>query len=144
MTMEEIRQLTTEKDWLEVFPLMKQLRPYLEEKEYIEILHEMVTEKFEMYAFYRDNQAVAITGIGWRTNLYYKRHIFVYDLVTDTNERSKGYGEKLLAFVETLAKEGNADCIALESALHRLDAHRFYEEKFHFDKFCYSFKKSMK
>ena len=144
MTMEEIRQLTTEKDWLEVFPLMKQLRPYLEEKEYIEILHEMVTEKFEMYAFYGDNQAVAITGISWRTNLYYKRHIFVYDLVTDTNERSKGYGEKLLAFVETLAKEGNADCIALESALHRLDAHRFYEEKFHFDKFCYSFKKSMK
>ena len=43
-------------------------------------------------------------------------------------KRSKGYGKQLLLFVETVANENNAACIALESGLQRLEAHRFYEE----------------
>ena len=139
--MENIQKLTTEMEWMQAFPLMKQLRPYLEEKEYIEILREMTKEKFEMYGLFDNEKLVSIIGFAWKINLYYKRHIFVYDLVTDANERSKGYGEKLLSFAGNLAQEGKAEYIVLESALHRIDAHRFYEEKFQFEKFCYSFRK---
>ncbi len=43
-------------------------------------------------------------------------------------------GEQLLLFVETVANENNAACIALESGLQRLEAHRLYEERLHYMK----------
>ena len=45
----------------------------------------------------RDDGAIkALAGIAHLTNLYYGRHIWVYDLITTAAERSKGYGAALL------------------------------------------------
>jgi len=140
---EKILELTLQEQWIEAFPVIKQLRTDLTEETYLELLQEMKKDGYTIFALYINEKIVAIAGLSWRVNFYNKKHIFIYDLVTDIEYRSFGYGEKLLSFIHSWAKEQGAEYIALESGLQRIDAHRFYEEKLEYDKFCYSFRTSL-
>jgi GNAT superfamily N-acetyltransferase len=136
-----IKELVEEKEWLEAFPVMNELRTHLNESTYLEILHSMREEGYKLFALYHNEQVVAVTGVAIRTNFYYGKHVFVYELVTHSSQRSKGYGEKLLSYIHQYAIHNGCGIVNLESALFRSDAHRFYETKMGYEKFCYSFKK---
>ncbi len=140
---ETIQELTNKEQWLEAFPIMNQLRTDLTQKTYLELLEEMREDGYRLYALYKDNQVVSLAGLSWRVNFYNKRHVFIYDLVTDSAQRSFGYGEKLLSYLHNWAKENGASYVALESGIQRNEAHRFYEEKLDYDKWCYSFRKTL-
>lgn len=141
--LETISELTNTTQWLEAFPIMKQLRTDLTEETYIELLQDMSKDGYKLYAMSVEDKIVALVGLSWRINFYNKRHIFIYDLVTDVSQRSFGYGEKLLKYIHDWAKENGAEYVALESGLQRSDAHRFYEDKLNYDKWCYSFRKTL-
>ncbi|MFK2827140.1 GNAT family N-acetyltransferase [Bacillus sp. B190/17] len=138
-----IEELCTEEEVAQIFPLMKDLRPYLDETHFRQIWRTMQPDGYRIYAMYDEGAIVAFTGIQIRTNMYYFRHVFVHELVTRADIRSRGYGGKLLTFVHEWGRENNCVTVALESALIRDDAHRFYEEKMGYDRFCYSFKKEL-
>ncbi|MGE7090561.1 GNAT family N-acetyltransferase [Lysinibacillus sp. NPDC048646] len=140
---EKIQELTTYEEWVEAFPIMHQLRPELTLERYLILLADMRKDGYTLYAFFKNKQIVAVAGISWRVNFYSERHIFVYDLVTDETYRSCGYGEKLLTAIQQLGKENGAHYISLESGIQRSDAHRFYEERLGYEKWCYSFRKSL-
>ncbi|KOR85857.1 acetyltransferase [Bacillus sp. FJAT-22058] len=142
-SIETIQELTNKEQWLEAFPIMNQLRTDLTQKTYLELLEEMRKDGYRLYALYKDNQVVSLAGLSWRVNFYNKRHVFIYDLVTDSAHRSFGYGEKLLSYIHNLAKENGAAYVSLESGIQRNEAHRFYEEKLDYDKWCYSFRKTL-
>lgn len=142
-TLEHISELKNTKQWLEAFPIIKQLRTDLTEETYLGLLQDMKKDGYKLYALYIENEIVSLVGFSWRTNFYNKRHIFIYDLVTDISHRSNGYGEKLLEYTHNFADKNGAEYVALESGLQRRDAHRFYEEKFKYDKWCYSFRKTL-
>jgi GNAT superfamily N-acetyltransferase len=134
-----VKEMKTQKEWLQAYPVMQELRTGLSEDDYLSLLEQMVLQGFRMFALFQDENIVAVTGIIELVNLYHLKHIYVYDLVTKETERSKGYGEELLGFVHNLAKETGCNCVALSSGLQRLDAHRFYEEKMNYKKTSYSF-----
>ncbi|MFC3418036.1 GNAT family N-acetyltransferase [Salinicoccus hispanicus] len=139
-----IEELETEEKLRSAFPVMNQLRTHLNEKEYMEIIKEaQETDSYVMYALYEDEKIVAVTGFKPMVTLYYGRFVWVCDLVTDSDSRSKGYGEKLLHFVHDWAGENGYTNVALSSGLAREDAHRFYEDKMNYDKVSYVFKKNL-
>ncbi|WP_043933820.1 GNAT family N-acetyltransferase [Bacillus sp. EB01] len=140
---ENIQELTSQKQWIEAFLVLNQLRTDLTEESYLELLEEMQRDGYRLFALYNNNRIVSVAGLSWRVNFYNKRHIFIYDLVTDIEYRSFGYGEKLLLYIHSWAKEQGAEYVALESGLQRINAHRFYEEKLEYDKWCYSFRKPL-
>lgn len=142
-TLENISELKNTEQWLEAFPIIKQLRTDLTEETYLGLLQDMKKDGYKLYALYIENEIVSLVGLSWRTNFYNKRHIFIYDLVTDISHRSNGYGERLLECIHNWANENGAEYVALESGLQRRDAHRFYEEKIEYDKWCYSFRKTL-
>ena len=142
-TLETIVELTNIEQWLEAFPIMKQLRTDLTEETYIELLQAMNKDGYILYAMYVESKIVSLVGLSWRINFYNKRHIFIYDLVTDVTYRSFGYGEKLLKYIHKWADENGAEYVALESGIQRSEAHRFYEDKLEYDKWCYSFRKTL-
>lgn len=141
---ETIQELASRAQYLEAFPVMNQLRTELTEETYLALLEEMKKDGYTLYALYKDREIVSLAGFSWRTNFYNKRHIFIYDLVTDYSHRSFGYGEKLLSFLHSFAERNGAEYVALESGIQRSNAHRFYEEKLGYDKWCFSFRKSLK
>lgn len=138
-----IKQLTTQEEWVEAYAIMVQLRTELTLENYLQLLEEMMKDGYSLFALYKNKEMVAVAGVSWRINFYNKRHIFVYDLVTDEAYRSCGYGEKLLAYIHQWGKENGAHYIALESGVQRNNAHRFYEERLGYEKWCYSFRKEL-
>ncbi|QGQ96067.1 GNAT family N-acetyltransferase [Paenibacillus psychroresistens] len=136
-----IKQLVSEEEWTLAFPVMKELRMHLTLQSFIETVNQMTNEGYKLFAIYENNEIVGLSGIIFRTNFYYGKHVFVYDLVTTSSVRSKGYGTKLLNYVHQLSKEQDCKVVALESAFSNINAHKFYQMQMGYEKFCYSFKK---
>ncbi|MGO4889914.1 GNAT family N-acetyltransferase [Anaerobacillus sp. MEB173] len=139
-----MKELKSKNEFIEAFPIMKQLRPHLDENTYLElVLDAQENDHYKMFALLEDNKIIAVTGFKPMITLYYGRFIWVCDLVTDTNKRSNGYGENLLDFVHQWGVQNNYESIALSSGLQRTDAHRFYEMKMNYNKVSYVFKKDL-
>lgn len=135
-----IKELHTPEEWLTAFLVMNELRTHLTPERYLELMHDMVKEGYRLFALYHEEEIVAVAGVIIRTNFYCHKHLFVYDLVTSSGKRSAGYGKKLLSFLHELARENGCEVVALDSGFHRVDAHRFYEEKMGYEKVSYSFR----
>lgn len=139
-----IKELQTENEIIEAFSVMKQLRKHLDEETYLDlVLDAKDKDRYKMFALIDGREIVAVIGFKPMITLYYGRFVWVCDLVTDANKRSKGYGEKLLKYVHEWAKENNYESVALSSGLERADAHRFYEGRMNYDKVSYVFKTNL-
>ena len=124
---------------------MSQLRTHLDEGSYLELVSEaQEKEGYKIFALFDGNDIVAVIGFQPMITLYYGRFIWVCDLVTDVNNRSKGYGEKLLSYIHKWANENKYESVVLSSGLQRTDAHRFYENKMDYNKVSYVFKAALK
>ncbi|MCK6258579.1 GNAT family N-acetyltransferase [Fictibacillus sp. KIGAM418] len=138
-----VKELIGDSEWLKGFTVMKELRTELSQQEYLELMQIMSKEGYRLFALEQEGVAAAVAGIIVRTNFYNKKHVFVYDLVTHPDHRSKGYGEKLLDHVHQWAKEEGCEFASLESGVQRKDAHRFYEDRMGYERYCYSFRKTL-
>ena len=120
-----IKQLKTKKQLKEGFEVLKELRPHLNFKKFLEMIKE--TPNYRLFGIFENKQIVCVAGIGIKTNLYFGKHLWVYDLITKSTERSKGYGKQMMESLEELARKEKCEKIALSSGFQRLDAHKFYE-----------------
>lgn len=142
--MTDIRELTSAADLRAAFPVINELRTHLMDvDEYESTLAEMCAGGYRMFAAEEDGEIVALAGIAIRTNFYYGRFLYVYDLITSESQRSKGHGKLLLDHLETLARADGCQTIALSSGVQRADAHRFYENKMGYDRVSFVFKKAL-
>jgi GNAT superfamily N-acetyltransferase len=139
----DIQELKSADEWRAAFPVMRELRPDLSEAEFLRLREIMARDGYRLFAARRENKIVALAGIAVLTNLAYGRHVWVYDLVTTGAARSQGYGQRLLDFIEELARRENCRCVALSSGLQRTDAHRFYEQRMKYNKTSFVFRKSL-
>ena len=63
---------------------------------------------------------------------------YLSSIITNQEDRRKGYGRKLMDHVKKLAEEGGCTAIILDSGFPREAAHKFYEN-YGFDKSAYCF-----
>ncbi|GLB59590.1 GNAT family N-acetyltransferase [Cytobacillus sp. NCCP-133] len=139
-----IKELTTPEEWKKAYPLMKHLRTHLDVESYLALVSEAVQkENYRIAALYESGKMKAVTGFMPMITLYNGRFIWVCDLVTDPDQRFKGFGSALLSYVENWAKDNGYSAVSLSSGLQREAAHRFYEEKMDYDKVSYVFLKKL-
>jgi GNAT superfamily N-acetyltransferase len=139
-----IKEMKTKEQWHEAFQVMQELRKHLDEKTYLDLVEEAhQKDMYRLYALYDGNELVAVTGFKPMITLYYGRFVWVCDLVTSEQHRSKGYGAKLLSFVENWAVENGYQSVALSSGVQKKEAHRFYKEKMSYDQVSFVFKKGL-
>jgi len=79
----EIRELETRSEWLDAYPVLKQLRTDLDEGSYLDYRREMTADGYRLFAGVVDGEIVALAGVGVQVNMYYGRHLWVYELITD-------------------------------------------------------------
>lgn len=140
----EVRELTSADEFRRAHPVMNELRTHLVElSEYEGFLQDMRAGGYRMFAVVEDDQYVALAGIAIRTNFYYGKFLYVYDLITSERVRSRGHGKLLLDHLEELARSHGCQTMALASGVQRADAHRFYEDKMGYDRVSYVFKKEL-
>ncbi|GGH81298.1 GNAT superfamily N-acetyltransferase [Pullulanibacillus pueri] len=140
----DIKELRHEEEWKDAYPVMHQLRTQLDLENYLRMVREASEfEGYKLFALYDQSKIVAVTGFMPMMTLSNGKYIWVCDLVTDSEVRSKGYGQKLLGFVEAWSKERGYGIVSLSSGVQRHDAHRFYEEKMKFDRVSHVFLKQL-
>lgn len=125
-----------------VYEVLSQLRTELSYKEFEDLIYDMRYMEYKMIGIFEDEKLITYAGVAIQTNLYHKRHLYVYDLVTDVTKRGFGYGKMMLDYLVDFSKMGMCENIVLSSGIQREKAHMFYENN-GFDKKSFVYLKSI-
>ena len=138
----EIVELRSDAEVAEAFPVIRELHDGLDRRRYEELLAEMRPNGYRMFAVRDGGGLTAVAGVQVLTNLYYERHLYVYDLVATEGARSEGHGRALMDHVEAFAREEGCKYLALACGREREGALRFYE-RLGFERPGYSMRKAL-
>jgi GNAT superfamily N-acetyltransferase len=140
----DIVELRSEAERRAVLPILSELYPSLSEERYAALMAEMAADGYRQFAVrHETGEIVAVAGVAVHVNLYYGRHLYLYDLVVTEGARSKGYGELLLDHVEGVARSEGCETTALACGLEREGALRLYERK-GYEKPSYAMRKALR
>ena len=115
------------------YPVIAELRPHVQADEFLpRVRRQQQLANYEL-AYVTDGGAdgavKAVAGFRISECLAWGKFLYVDDLVSKSDERSKGYGGVLLDWLIEYAKKNGCDQFHLDSAVHRFAAHRFYLNK---------------
>lgn len=122
----EIRALDTADALRTAWPVVRQLRPHLDEDGFVAQALRQIADGYRATALCTDGVPRAYAG--WRVQefLVHGRFLYVDDLVTDADARSRGHGKALLDWLKAEARRLGCVRLQLDSGTHRKDAHAFY------------------
>lgn len=124
--MAEVREVTTDEEIAATYPVMRQLRPHLDESGYPATVIRMRESGYRLASVIDEGRVRAVAGFRVQEFLAHGGFLYVDDLVTDEAARSGGYGKLLLDWLEGEARERGCGKLQLDSGVRRAEAHRFY------------------
>ncbi len=120
------------------FPVMAALRAHLEAGDFVPLVRRMQDEGYRLAYLEELGEVRAVAGFRIYTSLFLGRSLYVDDLVTAPESRSRGHGRHLLGWLRERAVEECCRALHLDSDVQRHAAHRFYfEQGLHIN--CYHF-----
>ena len=123
-----VQLATSDEDILACHQVMHELRPHIDEEEFVSRVHAQAQVNDFQLAYLRDqNLIVAVAGFRIGYNLAWGHYLYVDDLVTRTTHRSQGFGAILLRWLHDFARKAGCNQLHLDSGLQRKGAHQFYE-----------------
>ena len=137
----QIREMNL-KELDSIYKVLVQLRPSLSFKEFDDLVYDMRHMDYKMIGILERGELVTFAGVAVQTNFYHKRHLFIFDLVTDEKYRGKGYEKEMLEYLESYAKTAMCENIVLSSDFDNEDSYEFYEKN-SFEKNGFLFLKSL-
>lgn len=136
-----IKKMLSDNDIRLTYPVMSQLRTHVPEHEYIgRVKRQSQTGSYQIAALFDDGQIGCVAGYRISECLAWGKIMYVDDLVTDQNGRSKSYGKQMLDWLVNEARANACQEFHLDSGVQRHAAHRFYLRErmditcFHFGK----------
>jgi len=121
-----VRIATTNEEIRSCHPVMRQLRPAYGPDELVAKIRRQEPDGYRLALLIDEGEVVAVAGYRISENLAWGKFLYVDDLVTDAERRSKGYGRRLLEWLAATAREAACDELHLDSGVQRFGAHRFY------------------
>jgi GNAT superfamily N-acetyltransferase len=116
----------TDEDILACYDVMEELRPHLARADFLPTVRAMQRDGLRLACIRDAGRVVAVAGYRVSTNLFCGRHLYVDDLVTAEDVRSKGHGKELLAWLRAQAVAEDCEVFHLDSGVQRKRAHQFY------------------
>jgi GNAT superfamily N-acetyltransferase len=126
VTTHNIALATSENDIQRCCPVLHQLRPHLDEQTMVTKILRQRADGYLLAYCESDNEIRSVAGYRYGENLAYGKFMYVDDLVTGSDDRSKGFGKLLFDWLVAQAKAHGCAVFCLDSGVHRFDAHRFY------------------
>lgn len=110
------------------WPVVAQLRPELDEQRFVTQMQRQIADDGCRASVLYDDQGVPRAFAAWRVMemLAVGKHVYVDDLITDADSRSRGYGKAMLDWLKGEAKRLGCVRLQLDSGTQRQDAHAFY------------------
>jgi len=139
----EIKELVSEIDWKEAFPILVQLRSDLRLDDFLIKREDLQRSGYMLFGLYSNNRLVCVTGACITPHIDKGKELWIHDMITNEKDRSKGYGKYMLKFIESFAQEKECSRVILYSRLHRTEAHNFYKNKALFEAYGLTFQKEL-
>lgn len=124
-----IRIATTGAEISACYPVMRELRTHIAEEEFISRVRNQERGGYRLVYLKESNGIVAVAGYRIGENLAWGRFMYIDDLVTLPEQRSKGYGASMLSWLKAQAVKEGCRQVHLDSGVLRKEAHRFYERE---------------
>jgi GNAT superfamily N-acetyltransferase len=124
-----IELVSTDAQIAATLPVMRQLRPHLVQAEYVAAIRRQQGTGYELAALSADGGVQAVAGFRVLEQLVRGRVLYVDDLVTDEQARSRGHGDALVDWLIARASALACQALELDSGVQRHGAHRFYLRK---------------
>ncbi len=123
----QIRELDL-KELYTAYDVLSQLRTELSYKDFEDLIYEIRHMEYKMFGIMNGEELITFAGVAIQTNLYDKRHLYVFDLVTDEKFRGKKYTDMMLEYLYDYAKVCMCQKMVLSSDFFKEDDHFFYEK----------------
>jgi GNAT superfamily N-acetyltransferase len=135
-----VKRIESDADILATSAVMRDLRPHIDERAYLSTVRRMMaSDGYRLAAVVESGAVRAVAGYRFMEMLYCGRILYVDDLNTDSEHRSRGHGDELLTWLKAEGRASGCTELHLDSAVRRARAHRFYFREglsigaFHFD-----------
>lgn len=109
--------------------VMAELRPHVPAEEFLlRVRRQQEIAGYELAGITAEagGEVKAVAGFRISENLAWGKFLYVDDLVSKIDDRSKGYGGALFDWLVSYGKENDCDQFHLDSNVQRFAAHRFY------------------
>lgn len=123
-----VRIAQSDADIARCFAVMRQLRPHLKDVAAFvaRARRQMAQERWRLAYVEEDGAVAAVAGFRLLECLHSGRTLYVDDLVTAEDRRGRRHGERLMLFLEQLARDEGCETFSLDSGTQRTGAHKFY------------------
>lgn len=122
----EIQQAVSDKQIMNCLPLLKELRPHLQEEDFLEKVRAQEKEGYHLIFIEDDKGIKSVAGYRVAHYLAWGRVLYVDDVITLPEARGIGFGTHLLKWLMGEAKRHKCNGIHLDTGIEREDAHRLY------------------
>jgi len=119
----EVRRLEP-REWEGIFPLIVQLRPHLDQEEFLRRVRRQSHSGYELVGAFREGQLVGVLGMRPVHTLTRGPHLHIDDIVVDEGARKAGGGRALMDYAEADARARGMNSVFLDA---RPEAIGFYE-----------------
>jgi GNAT superfamily N-acetyltransferase len=134
-----IEKITKEEKIRATYPVMSQLRCHLTEQQYVEaVLRQQQNSPYQLAVLSEDGRVCCLAGYRISECLAWGKFLYVDDLVSDGNLRSKNHGKQMMQWLVEEAIKNGCKQLHLDSGVQRHGAHRFYLRE-RMDITCYHF-----
>ncbi|EKO3906639.1 GNAT family N-acetyltransferase [Vibrio fluvialis] len=122
----EVQFLEHNPDYILVLEVLLQLRPQYDLDTLAAQINRQRSNGYQI-AYAKSSEGVlAVAGFSVGEKLAWGKHIYIEDLVTNTEFRSRGVGKFLLNWLQMYALENDCEQVHLDSGVQRFEAHKFY------------------
>lgn len=122
----EIREITTKEEMLANLALLNEVYPELRREEYSEELDSMLPHNYGQVGVFDEGNCIGLTGYWIGTKLWCGRYMELDNVVISKKYRSKGIGQQLFDYMQTMALEKKCNLLALDSYTDNFPAHKFF------------------
>lgn len=123
----QITIATTDATILATYKVMSQLRPHVQESDYLRLVKIQQSEVgYQLACLTEDRTVACVAGFRLNRSLGWGKYLYVDDLVTDERYRSAGAGKAMFDWLVAHARNHQCGELRLDSAVQRYGAHRFY------------------
>ena len=101
----QIRELDL-KELYTIYDVIKQLYETISYQEFEDLIYDMRHMEYKMLGIMEKEELITYAGVAIQTNLYSKRHLYVFDFISDSNYDKKIYNNIMLDYLNDYAKMG--------------------------------------
>lgn len=125
----DIVSLENETLWLEALPIAKVLWPELRAESYVRSLTSMSAKGYTLWGIRTNGLLVGIAGVQEVELLARGRILWLFDMATHPDHQGKGFGTRMLSFLEEYARTNGYSRLLLHTSATREATIDFYRSQ---------------